>query len=61
MVRVRDNATTTFDVNNENSNENERELESFNLIASSGFQMRQMRNGQMVRNNGKQVSTEIWY
>ena len=58
MVRVRDNATTTFDVNNENSKENEREPEIFNSIASSGFQMR---IGQMVRDCGKQVSTETWY
>jgi hypothetical protein len=29
MVRVQDNATTTFDVNNENSKENEQETESF--------------------------------
>ena len=61
MVRVRDNATTTFDVNNKNSKENEQEPESFNSIASSGFQMRQMRNGQMVRNSDKQVFTETWY
>jgi hypothetical protein len=61
MVRVQDNATTTFDVNNQNSKENEQEPESFNLIALSGFQMRQMRNGQMVRNSGKQVFTEPWY
>jgi hypothetical protein len=60
-VRVRDNATITLDVNNENSKENEREPESFNSIASSGFQMRQMQNGQMVRICGKQVFTEPWY
>jgi hypothetical protein len=61
IVRVQDNATTTFDVNNQNNKENEQEPESFNLIALSGFQMRQMRNGQMVRNSGKQVFTEPWY
>jgi hypothetical protein len=60
-VRVRDNATITLDVNNENSKENEREPESFNSMASSGFQMRQMQNGQMVRICLKQVFTEPWY
>ena len=58
MVRVRDNSVTIFVVNNQNSKENEREPESFNLIASSDFQMQ---NGPMVRNSGKQVSTEPWY
>jgi hypothetical protein len=57
-VQVRDNATTTTDVNNQNSKENEQEPENFNSITLSGFQMR---NGPMVRNSGKQVSTEPWY
>jgi hypothetical protein len=53
MVRVQDNATTTTDVNNQNSKENEREPENFNSISSSGFQMRY---GPTVRNSGNQKS-----
>jgi hypothetical protein len=57
-VQIQDNATTNLDVSNQNSKEKVQEPENFNSIASSGFQMR---NGPMVRNSGKQVSTKPWY